>query len=173
MVSFLRKLVGDPGEKIIDKIRPIVPRINAVEGTMQQLSDQQLRDKTEEFKGRLAKGETLDDLLPEAFAVVRETAWRRLGQRHSARGGAAEGPTRTGRQAAARRQTRANRAGPGRRRRRSESDSRGPWPGHAWQWLRARRKHRGRSQSAAREDRGWRGWRGTPARRRLRAPVSG
>src|SRR5205085_8203394 len=59
-----------------------VSRINALEPTIQALSDEELRDKTAEFRARLEKGETLDDLLEEAFAVVREAAKRTLGQRH-------------------------------------------------------------------------------------------
>ena len=56
--------------------------IDALEPEMQKLSDEELKEKTKEFKERLAKGETLDDLLPEAFAVVREAAVRVLGMRH-------------------------------------------------------------------------------------------
>ena len=82
MVSFLRKIVGDSPEKVAEKIRPIADRINALEPQTQQLSDDQLNAKTVEFKSRLEQGETLDDLLVEAFAVVRETARRKLGQRH-------------------------------------------------------------------------------------------
>ena len=82
MVSLLRKIVGDSAEKVAEKIRPIAAQINAQESSVQQLSEDQLRAKTDEFKSRLQQGETLDDLLVEAFAVVRETAKRRLGQRH-------------------------------------------------------------------------------------------
>jgi preprotein translocase subunit SecA len=82
MVSLLRKIVGDSSERAAEKIRPIVRQINELESQVQQLSDDQLRAKTGEFKDRLARGDTLDDLLVEAFAVVRETARRRLGQRH-------------------------------------------------------------------------------------------
>jgi preprotein translocase subunit SecA len=82
MVSLLRKIVGDSAEKVAEKIRPIAARINALESSVQQLSDDQLRAKTDEFKSRLQQGETLDDLLVEAFAVVREAARRHLGQRH-------------------------------------------------------------------------------------------
>ncbi len=82
MVSLLRKIVGDSPEKAAAKSRPIVDNINALEDGIRQLSDDQLRDKTGEFKARFQQGETLDDLLVEAFAVVRETARRRLGQRH-------------------------------------------------------------------------------------------
>jgi len=82
MVSLLRKIVGDSAEKVAEKIRPIAVQINALESSVQELGDDQLRAKTDEFKSRLQQGETLDDLLVEAFAVVRETARRRLGQRH-------------------------------------------------------------------------------------------
>ena len=82
MVSLLRKIVGDSPVKVAEKIRPIADRVNALELQTQQLSDDQLNAKTSEFKSRLEQGETLDDLLVEAFAVVRETARRKLGQRH-------------------------------------------------------------------------------------------
>ncbi len=80
--AFVRKLFGSQNEREIKRILPIVERINALEAEIKPLSDEQLRGKTAEFKERLEKGETLDDLLPEAFAVVREAAWRTLGQRH-------------------------------------------------------------------------------------------
>ena len=82
MVSVLHKLIGDTPEKAIKKFWPIASKINQLEDSIQKLSDSQLRDKTEEFKTRLSGRETLDDLLPEAFAVVREAARRNLGQRH-------------------------------------------------------------------------------------------
>ena len=63
-------------------IYPIVTQINSWESKIQPLSDQQLKAKTTEFRERLAKGATLDSILPEAFAVVREAAWRVIGQRH-------------------------------------------------------------------------------------------
>ncbi len=69
-------------EKEVKRVRPLVKKINELEPDMQKLSDKELRAKTDEFKGRLEKGETLDDLLPEAFAVVREAAKRVLGMRH-------------------------------------------------------------------------------------------
>ena len=59
-------------EKEVKRVRPIVEKINSLEPEIQKLSDEELRNKTAEFKDRLAKGETLDDILPEAFAVVRE-----------------------------------------------------------------------------------------------------
>ncbi len=69
-------------EKEVKRVQPLVKKINELEPDMQKLSDKELREKTDEFKGRLEKGETLDDLLPEAFAVVREAAKRVLGMRH-------------------------------------------------------------------------------------------
>ena len=69
-------------EKEVKRIKPLVNKINSLEEGIQKLSDKELRDKTTEFKERLAKGETLDDILPEAFAVVREASKRVLGLRH-------------------------------------------------------------------------------------------
>ena len=69
-------------EKEVKRVRPLVDKINNLEPEMQKLSDQELRGKTDEFKERLKKGETLNDLLPEAFAVVREASKRVLGMRH-------------------------------------------------------------------------------------------
>ncbi len=82
MVSVLTKLLGDTNEKAIKKILPQTELVTALESTIQPLNDAELRSKTEEFRRRLEDGETLDDLLPEAFAVVREMSRRRLGQRH-------------------------------------------------------------------------------------------
>ena len=81
-MGFMDRLLGNTSEQQIKKIRPLVKRINELEGSMQALSDEQLRAKTDEFRARLANGETLDSLLPEAFAVVREAAVRTIGQRH-------------------------------------------------------------------------------------------
>ena len=69
-------------EKEVKRVQPLVKKINELEPDTQKLSDKELRGKTDEFKGRLEKGETLDDLLPEAFAVMREAAKRVLGMRH-------------------------------------------------------------------------------------------
>ena len=69
-------------EKEVKRVKPIVEKINSLEPEVQKLSDDELRDKTVEFKDRLAKGETLDSILPEAFAVVREASKRVLGMRH-------------------------------------------------------------------------------------------
>jgi preprotein translocase subunit SecA len=78
----IRKIFGSKNERVIRALMPQVERINELEPELQKLSDDQLRDKTVEFRARLAKGETLDELLPEAFATVREAAKRVLGQRH-------------------------------------------------------------------------------------------
>ena len=66
-------------EKEVKRVRPIVEKINSLESEIQKLSDEELRNKTAEFKDRLTQGETLDDILPEAFAVVREASKRVLG----------------------------------------------------------------------------------------------
>jgi preprotein translocase subunit SecA len=73
---------GDSNEKVIKRLQPTVDKINALEPDFKKLNDEELRAKTEEFKKRLKDGETLDELLPEAFAAVREAAWRTLGKRH-------------------------------------------------------------------------------------------
>lgn len=75
-------MFGDSSEREIKKIRPLVDKILGLESEMAALSDEALRGKTEEFKKRLSEGETVDDLLVEAFAVVREAAWRTLGMKH-------------------------------------------------------------------------------------------
>ncbi len=79
--EWLRKLM-DTTERDIKRMKPIIAKINALEPEIQQLSNEALRAKTDEFKKRLQDGETLDDLLPEAFAVVREAARRTLNMRH-------------------------------------------------------------------------------------------
>ncbi|MBE9108805.1 preprotein translocase subunit SecA [Nodosilinea sp. LEGE 07298] len=78
----LKNLLGDPNARKLKKYRPDVVEINLLEEEIQQLSDEALAAKTSEFKQRIEKGETLDDLLPEAFAVVREASKRVLGMRH-------------------------------------------------------------------------------------------
>ncbi len=80
-MSIMKKIFGDPNEKVIKQIRPFVDRVNALETSIKTLTDDGLKQKTLDFKERLAKGETLDDLLPEAFAVAREASWRNLKQR--------------------------------------------------------------------------------------------
>ncbi len=78
----LKKIFGTSNERYVRSLDGVVQKINSYEPEYQKLSDDQLKAKTQEFKGRLEKGETLDDILPEAFATVREAAKRVLGQRH-------------------------------------------------------------------------------------------
>ena len=80
--TFLAKVIGTQNERDLKKLRPVVETVNALEPSIQSLSDEQLRGKTVEFRERLAQGETLDDLLSEAFAVVREAGRRVLSMRH-------------------------------------------------------------------------------------------
>lgn len=75
-------LFGDANEKIVKAMQPTITKIGSFESALQKLSDEELKAKTVEFKARLEKGETLDDLLPEAFAAIREAAKRILKQRH-------------------------------------------------------------------------------------------
>ena len=77
-----RKLFGSANERFVKKQFKIVEKINALEPDFEKLSDEQLKAKTDEFRKRIKEGETLDELLPEAFATVREAAKRTLGQRH-------------------------------------------------------------------------------------------
>ena len=81
-MGLLTKIFGTHSERELKKITPIVDKIEALEAEYKKLSDEQLKAKTGEFKARLAKGETLDDILPEAFATVREASDRVLGMRH-------------------------------------------------------------------------------------------
>ena len=81
-MSFVDKLLGNTSESRLKKLAPIVKTINELEPKLRSLSDGELRARTDEFKKRLAGGETLDDILPEAYATVRETAVRTIGQRH-------------------------------------------------------------------------------------------
>ena len=82
MLGFIKRFLGDNNDKYIAEYRSVVDRINALEPKMQGLTDDKLVGMTRQFKERLAAGETLDDLLPEAFAVVREGSRRVLGMRH-------------------------------------------------------------------------------------------
>ncbi|MBR5490171.1 MAG: DEAD/DEAH box helicase, partial [Oscillospiraceae bacterium] len=75
------KIFGSYSERELKKIYPIVDKIEALDATCAAMSDDELKGKTAEFKSRLEKGETLDDILPEAFAVAREAAWRVLGMK--------------------------------------------------------------------------------------------
>ena len=82
MFKFLKKIVGDSNDRAIKQIMPIADEIESIKDEYQALSDEQLREKTAEFRARLADGETLDDILPDAFATVREAARRQIGQFH-------------------------------------------------------------------------------------------
>ena len=82
MVSVLQKVLGDPNVKALKKLSPIVGETNELEPEFQKMTDEELQAKTEEFQSRLAGKEDLDDILPEAFAAVREAARRNLKQRH-------------------------------------------------------------------------------------------
>lgn len=82
MLGLLKKIIGDTNERDVKKLMKRVQKINALEPEMEALSDEQLQEKTEEFKQRYANGETLDNLLHEAFAVVREASRRVTGMRH-------------------------------------------------------------------------------------------
>lgn len=82
MLNLIKKIFGTRNEREIKKLKVVVDIINSYEKDLEKLSDNQLRAKTDEFKDRLTHGETLDDLLPEAFAVVREASKRTLGLRH-------------------------------------------------------------------------------------------
>ena len=81
-MSLLDKVFGTYSDREIKKIRPIMEKVLSLDSAMQKLTDEELRAKTDEFKGRVAGGESLDDILPEAFAVVREAADRVLGMKH-------------------------------------------------------------------------------------------
>ncbi len=81
-MKITEKIFGTHSDRELKRIYPIVDKIESMRSEMQALSDEELRAKTEQFKNRLAEGETLDDILPEAFAVVREAAKRVLGMEH-------------------------------------------------------------------------------------------
>ena len=81
-MSIATKLFGTHSDRELKRIMPIADKVMALEETMAGLTDEELRGKTEEFKNRLQKGETLDDLLVEAYAVVREAAYRTIGLKH-------------------------------------------------------------------------------------------
>ena len=76
MFGFVKKLFGDSNEKELKRMQTVVDAVNALEPDMQKLSDASLTGKTREFKERLEKGETLDEIMPEAFAAVREASKR-------------------------------------------------------------------------------------------------
>lgn len=81
-MSFLDRFFGPTYEKELKQVRPIIEEINTLEEQVSPLSDEELKQKTNEFKQRLSEGDSLDDILPEAFATVREVAKRTLGERH-------------------------------------------------------------------------------------------
>ena len=81
-MGFFDKIFGTYSERELKRVKPIADKVMALEPEMQALSDKELAAKTVEFKGRIKNGEELDDILPEAFAVVREAAWRVLGMKH-------------------------------------------------------------------------------------------
>ncbi|HEY3381438.1 MAG TPA: preprotein translocase subunit SecA [Vicinamibacterales bacterium] len=80
--ALLAKVIGTQNERELKRIAPLIAAVNRFEDSIRPLTDDELRGKTVEFRERLSKGETLDDLLPEAFAVVREAGWRTLNMRH-------------------------------------------------------------------------------------------
>ncbi|MDY3929961.1 MAG: preprotein translocase subunit SecA [Clostridia bacterium] len=82
MMGLFDKVFGTYSQRELKRIRPIADRVIALDEDMQKLTDAELKAKTEEFKERIKSGETLDDLLPEAFAVMREASWRVLGMKH-------------------------------------------------------------------------------------------
>jgi preprotein translocase subunit SecA len=82
MLKRLKGIISDSAERKLEKLQPLVNAINALEDEVAPLSDAELRARTDQFRQRLADSETLDDILPDAFAVVREMAKRRLGERH-------------------------------------------------------------------------------------------
>ncbi len=81
-MGLLSKVVGTHSEREVKRVLPIVDKIEKLEPDYEKLSDEQLKDKTREFKNRLSEGESLDDILPEAYAVVREASKRTIGMRH-------------------------------------------------------------------------------------------
>ena len=81
-MGLLSKLFGDYSSKEIKRIRPVVDKVLSYEDALSKLTDDELKAKTPEFRERLSKGESLDDILPEAFAVCREASWRVLGMKH-------------------------------------------------------------------------------------------
>ena len=82
VLTGVAKIFGDSNEKVIKKLRPLVDEVNSLEAEFERLSDEELLAKTDEFKEGAADGYSVDDLMPEAFAAVREAAKRTLGQRH-------------------------------------------------------------------------------------------
>ena len=81
-MGLLKKIYGDYSAKEVKRVVPIKNKVLALEEEYAKLTDKELQAKTPEFKERLANGETLDDILPEAFAACREASWRVLGMKH-------------------------------------------------------------------------------------------
>jgi len=81
-MSIITKFFGDANEKYLKKLQPTIEKINSLEPEFEKIPDEKLKEKTTEFKERLSKGESLNDILPEAFALVREGAKKTLNQRH-------------------------------------------------------------------------------------------
>jgi len=81
-MSLYEKIFGTYSQRELKRVNPIADKVMALDEEMQKLSDSELKAKTKEFKERIANGETLDELLPEAFAVMREASWRVLGMKH-------------------------------------------------------------------------------------------
>ena len=81
-MSLLEKIFGDLNKREVKKVEKIAAKVETFDEEMQALTDEELKAKTQEFRDRLAAGETLDDILPEAFAVCREGAWRSIGLKH-------------------------------------------------------------------------------------------
>ena len=81
-MGLMQKIFGTHSDRELKLIRPIADKVVALKPEMEKLSDEELRGKTKEFKSRLEKGETLDQIMPEAYAVVREAARRVLGMEH-------------------------------------------------------------------------------------------
>src|SRR5699024_3106858 len=82
MISIFKKIIGSRNDRLLKQYKRTVAKINKLEPEMQALSEDELAAKSVEFKERLANGQSLDDILPEAFAVVREASVRVLGMRH-------------------------------------------------------------------------------------------
>ena len=82
MLNLAKQIFGSVNERKVRILRPMVQRINALEGTFEALSDEALRNKTSEYRQRLARGTKIEEVLPEAFATVREASKRVLGMRH-------------------------------------------------------------------------------------------
>ena len=82
LASLVKKIIGSRNDRQLKRMGKLVKKINALEDTLSGLNDDELRAKTQEFKDRFQQGETLDSILPEAFAVVREGGKRSMGMRH-------------------------------------------------------------------------------------------